>query len=78
MAKQMVTLKLDPAQATLGAVKDRLGLKDDEVDPSFGVVSIDPAAGTYAVLVEDEAAGRVSESDEVSGPFSNPAIDTFD
>jgi len=77
MAKQMLTLKLPPKEATLSKVSKRLNLSSEEIDLEFGVVNIDPKHNLYAILVEEEAARRVSRAPKVKGPFSNPKIEPF-
>ena len=77
MSKQMLTLKLRPEEATLSRVRQRLNLSAAEVDSKFGVVNIDPKRNLYTILVEEEAARRVSKTSGVKGPFSNPKIETF-
>ncbi len=77
MAKVLLTLTRDPSRASLEAVKRDLGLSDEEIDDDFGVVSIDPKGNRYAVLVEDQAAGRVGGTQGVEGPFANPPIEPF-
>ena len=77
MSKQMLTLKLHPDEATLSQVCQRLNLSADEVDSEFGVVNIDPKRNLYTILVEEEAARRVSGTPDVEGPFSNPKIEPF-
>ena len=77
MAKVMVTLRLDPEQATLPEVRRLLGLAGDEVDAGFGVVNISPAEHLYTILVDDSAAARVADADQVEGVFSNPRIEPF-
>lgn len=73
----MITVTRDPSGASLSAVKEDLGLSDEEVDADFGLVEIDPDAHRYAILVEDGAAGRVSGTPGVEGPFANPPIEPF-
>jgi hypothetical protein len=73
----MVTLRLDPAQATLPAVMGVLGLAPDEVDPGFGVVPIDPAEHLYTILVDEAAAARVADAPQVEGVFGNPRVEPF-
>jgi hypothetical protein len=75
MASVMVSLQLDPEQASLEEVRRLLGLGEDEVDPRFGVVNIDPNEHLYAILVEQEAAERVRDAAPVRGVFSNPRIE---
>jgi hypothetical protein len=77
MAKVMVTLRLDPAQATPPAVRELLGLTPEELDPGFGVVPIDPAGRRYTILVDDAAAARIADAPEVEGVFANPRIEPF-
>ena len=77
MARVMVTLRLDPEQATLEEVRRLLGLAADEVDPAFGVVNISPAEHLYTVLVDEAAAARVGDSELVEGVYGNPRIEPF-
>jgi hypothetical protein len=77
MAKVMVTLRLDPEQASLPEVRRLLGLAPEEVDPSFGVVNISPAEHLYTILVDEAAAARVGGADQVEGVFSNPRIEPY-
>jgi hypothetical protein len=74
-SKVMLSLELPADQATLAAVRQRLGLEAAEIDARFGVVPIDPDHGLYTVLVTPEAAERVKGSPGVSGPFANPPIE---
>jgi hypothetical protein len=60
MPRVMVTLRLDPEQASLPEVRRLLGLATDEVDPTFGVVNISPAEHLYTILVDEAAAERVA------------------
>jgi hypothetical protein len=75
MAWVMVSLQLDPERASLEEVRRLLGLGEDEVDPRFGVVNIDPNEHLYTILVEQEAAERVRDAAPVRGVFSNPRIE---
>ena len=79
MSKVMVTLSGHGQGLSLSDVKHRFDLADDDLDPDFGVVEIDPDAHVYTVLVEENAAQRLREADVhgVSGPFSNPVIGAF-
>jgi hypothetical protein len=73
----MVTLQLDPAEATLPRVISKYGLGPHEVDPAFGVVELDAAKRLYAILVEEEVATRLEGREDVQNVFSNPRIETF-
>ena len=78
MAKYMMTLQLDPSEANLTAVSRRLNLKEDEIDPNFGVVNIDPVQNLYTILVDEAVATKLQGSEGIKGPYSNPKIETFD
>jgi hypothetical protein len=75
MASVMVTLQLEPEQASLEEVRRLLGLAADEVDQRFGVVNINPSEHLYTILVDQEAAERVKDARPVRGVFSNPRIE---
>ncbi len=77
MGKMMLTVKLDPASATVEGARERLELEVGELDADFGVVNIDPDQGLYAVLVEEKTAQRLGERPDVRGPFANPPIEPF-
>ena len=77
MPRVMVTLRLDPEQATLDEVRRLLGLDEGEVDPAFGVVNISPAEHLYTILVDEAAASRVAGADPVEGVSGNPRIEPF-
>jgi hypothetical protein len=77
MPRVMVTLRLDPGQATLPEVRRLLDLADEEVDPGFGVVNISPAEHLYTILVDEAAAARVAGAPQVEGVFGNPRIEPF-
>jgi hypothetical protein len=74
-SKVMVSLELPADQASVAAVRQRLGLGPNEIDAAFGVVPIDPDHGLYTVLVTPEAAERVKGMPGVSGPFANPPVE---
>lgn len=73
----MLTLKLDPKNATLADVRRKLNLSADDVDTEFGVIKIDPQKNLYAVLVDERAADKAAGQLGVQGPFSNPKIQPF-
>ncbi len=77
MARVMVTVRLEPEQATLEEVRRLLGLTADEVDPAFGVVNISPAEHLYTILVDEAAAGRVADAGLVEGVYGNPRVEPF-
>ena len=79
MSKVMMTIQSPGKKPNLESVKQRYGLAADEIDPEFGVVEIDPADGTYTVLVDERAASKLgSDADwTVRGPYANPRIEPF-
>lgn len=77
MPRVMVTLRLDPSQATLPEVSGLLGLQPEEVDRGFGVVPINPAERLYTILVDEAAAARIADAPQVEGVFGNPRIEGF-
>jgi hypothetical protein len=77
MSKQMLTIVIDPKKADPAHVREVLDLAPEDVDPHFGVVSIDPTRNLYAILVTEEAVRRISAQPGVQGPFANPRIETF-
>ena len=79
MAKIMMTIQSKSGPPTLEAVRARYGLTDDEIDPQFGVVEIDPADGSYVIHVEEAAAAKITDGGDwkVQGPYSNPRIAPF-
>ena len=73
----MVTLHLDPDEATLSRIQRKYGLRADDIDTRFGVVNVSPEQGLYAILVDEQVADRIQGSAGVRGSFSNPRIETF-
>ena len=77
MPKVMVTLKLDPEQASLAEIRKLLGLGKGEIDRNFGVVNISPSEHLYTILVDEVTAARVQGAEQVEGVYGNPRIEPF-
>ncbi|MET8449736.1 hypothetical protein [Streptomyces sp. NPDC005209] len=75
----LVTVTL-PAGATLGDALRRYDLTPDQVDQEYGLVSVDPAQGLYALLVTADAAERITGTPGTpgaAGPYANPSIEPY-
>ena len=73
MAKVMVTIKAR-RRPELWELRNRYGLREDELDRRFGVVEV--ADGVYTVRVDAGAAKRLTGA-ELSGPYADPRIEPF-
>ena len=72
MTNQMFTIQAK-VKPTLAEAAAALGVSLEDLDASFGVVTVDPHRGLHTVLVQ----GEVSEErpDSVQRPFSDPRIE---
>jgi hypothetical protein len=77
MATRMVTLHLEPVDATPEKVRAKLGLAKGDLDENFGVATIDPTKKLFAIVVSEQTAARIEGAPAVSGAFSGPRIDTL-
>lgn len=77
MSHVLLTCQLDPDDATVEAAATTLGVPADAIDPEFGVVLVDPKAGSYAVMVDERHAPAALARDRVQGPWANPKIEPF-
>jgi hypothetical protein len=77
MSKLLLTVRREPSGASLDAVRQDLGLSEEEIDSDFGVVLIDPEKNLYAIMVEESASARIEKEPDVEGPFANPPIEPF-
>ncbi len=90
MARVMMQFQRPGAPPTLDEIKAEYGLSDDEIDPTFGVVLIDPRDNTYAIRVDERAVAKLTPGStlesteehgpdrhraEIRGPYSNPRIE---
>lgn len=78
----LVQIRLEPAAASLGDAAARLGVPVADIDPDYGLVPTDPAAGLYALMLRagraDAAAARLAGGDPAEGVFANPRIEPMD
>lgn len=77
MTKVLVTLKLEPREATIAKVRRAYGLAPGEIDADYGVVGVSPDEKLYVVMVEEEAAARMQGAAGMRGISSNPRIEPF-
>jgi hypothetical protein len=79
MPKVMMTLRSPAGPPSLAAIRERYGLRPEDLDERFGVVPIDPVDHAYTILVERDVVSRIvpGQGWEVEGPFSNPRIEPF-
>jgi hypothetical protein len=85
MDKVMFQFKDSGPAPSLHEVAKRFGVRVEDLDPEFGVIGTDPAAGLYCVMIDSGAAAkaeaalkaRKTERDPAEGIFSNPRIEPF-
>lgn len=79
MSKVMMTITGSGGAPSLEEIKQQYNLGEDEIDPSFGVVEVDPEERLYTIMVEQDAAAKVQGSNDwaTAGPYANPRIATF-
>ena len=75
--KVMLTIELNPDEASVADVKRKLDLDAAEIDEGFGVVCVSPEQNLYTILVDEEAAKKAAGKEGVEGPYSNPRIEPF-
>lgn len=76
----LMTVRSEGGNPTLGDAAAQLGLTAGDLNPEFGVVSIEPAQGLFAVEVSADRATQASTfspDNAYQGPFSNPRIAPF-
>lgn len=76
MRKLLLTIHIDPQEATLQGVSRRFGLGPTELDKAFGVVDLG-SGGLYAILAEETAVPKITGIEGTGGPFADPVIGTY-
>lgn len=74
----MFTIEWPRGEPSLADVAHALHVQESDLDPSFGVVLIDPGTHEYTVLCRSPACASVRQPEpNVKGPYSNPGVGTF-
>ena len=74
----MYTIEWPQGQPSLADAAHALHVQESDLDPSFGVVLIDPKSNAYTVLCRPQACAAMAKPEPgVKGPFANPGIGTF-
>lgn len=74
----LMTVKSPAGVPSVESAATILNVSPSDMDPSFGVVPIDPEKGLYAVQVKAGAlATRQNSGAQFDGPFSNPRIEGY-
>jgi hypothetical protein len=79
MAKVLMTIQWPEGQPTLEDLQKLFSLAGDEIDPSFGVIEVDPIDHIFTFLVEEASVTKIQPKANlrIAGPFSNPRIEPF-
>ncbi len=86
MDRVMFQFKDSGPVPSLHDVAKRFGVRLEDLDPEFGVIGTDPAAGLYCVMIDSRAAATAeaalraqtsTQRDPAEGIFSNPRIEPF-
>ncbi|MDH5509111.1 MAG: hypothetical protein OEZ32_02030 [Nitrospinota bacterium] len=81
MARLLYEITWEEGTPSIESVCERYGLSLEDLDSSFGVISIDPWENLYCVMIEQTAmeklGGATVKSSDIKGPFSNPMIGPF-
>jgi hypothetical protein len=67
----LMTVRSKDGPPSLEEAAVQLGLAVDDLDPAFGVVTIDPERRLYTVRAD---ASKLGDFDSDRGPFSDPPI----
>ncbi len=78
MMDALYTIEAQQGRPTMAEVAQTLQVQEADLDPSFGVVLIDPKRGLYTVRVRSQSGVRPgTDNPQVKGPFSDPPIGHF-
>jgi hypothetical protein len=74
----MMTLGGWEQAPSLQQAAEQLHVAPEALDPTFGVVLVDPARHIFTVRVDRSALADAGTSEkDVNGPFADPGISTF-
>jgi hypothetical protein len=74
----MLTIEWPQGKPTLTEAAQALSVPEAVLDPSFGVVLVNPKTNRYSVLCQGPPCDAAQPPDQgKGGPFSNPGIGTF-
>ncbi len=78
MDRVLITLHGRIVEPTVEEIMEEYGVQPDQIDLEYGVQMIDPAAGDYVILVDEDVALRIGR-DQVgaSGPYADVRIEPF-
>jgi hypothetical protein len=76
-AKVLMTVFCPHSKPSIERAAKMLGVTQESLDISFGVICVDPDHSLYAVRVSAGAVTTLQSSEPCSEPFSDPKIETF-
>jgi hypothetical protein len=82
MEKMLFNITIKDSKPSIEKVCETFGFRPNDIDMEFGIISIDPEADLYCILVDKAAVERVQnlsveKKEDIEGPFANPPIEPF-
>ena len=59
-------------------VLEKYRLAKSDIDSNFGIIEIDPEKRLFSMSVKALSTNKLDSFNDLEGPFSNPAIGTFE
>lgn len=72
----LLTVSLPPGSVLADALRE-LGLAEDEVDREYGLITVDPDTGRFALRVAARAAARTATG-SAGTVFADPPVEPLD